>query len=129
MLAALIAGLIVTVLYLALAPRKYRSEAKLLVRMGRESMTIDPTATTGQFVAPAEARDAELHAVEELIASRAMAEKIVGNEDKSNPLSDEDLVTKLAESGYPVARRTVTKYRKMLNIHSSRQRKVWSNEK
>ncbi len=55
--------------------------------------------------------------------------EIVGNEDKGNPLSDEDLVTKLAESGYPVARRTVTKYRKMLNIQSSRQRKVWTNEK
>jgi RNA polymerase sigma-54 factor len=52
--------------------------------------------------------------------------EIVGNEDKSNPLSDEDLVNKLAEAGYPVARRTVTKYRKMLNIQSSRQRKVWS---
>ena len=55
--------------------------------------------------------------------------EIVGNEDKANPLSDEDLVTKLAESGYPVARRTVTKYRKMLNIQSSRQRKVWTEEK
>jgi RNA polymerase sigma-54 factor len=53
--------------------------------------------------------------------------EIVGNEDKGNPLSDEDLVTKLAESGYPVARRTVTKYRKMLNIQSSRQRKVWTD--
>jgi RNA polymerase sigma-54 factor len=51
--------------------------------------------------------------------------EIIGNEDKSNPLSDEDLVNKLAEAGYPVARRTVTKYRKMLNIPSSRQRKVW----
>jgi RNA polymerase sigma-54 factor len=50
---------------------------------------------------------------------------IIGTEDKSNPLSDEDLVTKLSESGYPVARRTVTKYRKMLGIQSSRQRKVW----
>ena len=50
---------------------------------------------------------------------------IIGNEDKSNPLSDEDLVTKLSESGYPVARRTVTKYRKMLGIQSSRQRKVY----
>ena len=77
MLLTLVAGLMVTVAYLALAPRKFRSEAKLLVRMGRESMTIDPTATTGQFVAPAEQRDAELHAVEELLASRAMAEKIV----------------------------------------------------
>lgn len=51
---------------------------------------------------------------------------IIANEDKSNPLSDEDLVTKLSESGYPVARRTVTKYRKMLGIQSSRQRKVWT---
>ncbi len=34
--------------------------------------------------------------------------------------------TKLNEAGYPVARRTVTKYRKMLNIPSSRQRKDWS---
>jgi RNA polymerase sigma-54 factor len=55
--------------------------------------------------------------------------EIVGQEDKNNPLSDEDLVNKLAESGYPVARRTVTKYRKMLNIQSSRQRKVWTDDK
>jgi RNA polymerase sigma-54 factor len=52
--------------------------------------------------------------------------EIIDKEDKSNPLSDEDLVTKLQESGYPVARRTVTKYRKMLNIPSSRQRKDWT---
>jgi RNA polymerase sigma-54 factor len=52
--------------------------------------------------------------------------EIVANEDKSNPLSDEDLVNKLQESGYPVARRTVTKYRKMLGIASSRQRKIWT---
>jgi RNA polymerase sigma-54 factor len=52
--------------------------------------------------------------------------EIIDKEDKSNPLSDEDLVTKLQETGYPVARRTVTKYRKMLNIPSSRQRKDWT---
>jgi RNA polymerase sigma-54 factor len=52
--------------------------------------------------------------------------EIIGAEDKSNPLSDEDLVTKLNEAGYPVARRTVTKYRKMANIPSSRQRKDWT---
>src|SRR6185295_4121818 len=40
--------------------------------------------------------------------------EVVAHEDKADPLSDEDLVTKLSESGYPVARRTVTKYRKML---------------
>jgi RNA polymerase sigma-54 factor len=52
--------------------------------------------------------------------------EIIDKEDKSNPLSDEDLVTKLNEAGYPVARRTVTKYRKMANIPSSRQRKDWT---
>jgi RNA polymerase sigma-54 factor len=52
--------------------------------------------------------------------------EIIGAEDKSNPLSDEDLVNKLNDAGFPVARRTVTKYRKMLNIPSSRQRKDWT---
>ena len=37
-----------------------------------------------------------------------------------------ELVTLLKADGYPVARRTVTKYRKMLGIASSRQRKVWT---
>jgi RNA polymerase sigma-54 factor len=49
--------------------------------------------------------------------------EIVGSEDKSNPYSDDELVKKLGEHGYPLARRTVTKYRKMLSIPSSRQRK------
>ncbi len=77
MLATIVAGMALTLAYFALAPRKYKSEAKLLVRMGRETLTIDPTATTGQFAAPAEARDAELHAIEELLSSRAMAEKVI----------------------------------------------------
>jgi RNA polymerase sigma-54 factor len=55
--------------------------------------------------------------------------ELLDQEDKSNPLSDEDLVAKLNEAGYPVARRTVTKYRKMLRIPSSRQRKDWTLER
>jgi RNA polymerase sigma-54 factor len=52
--------------------------------------------------------------------------EIIEHEDKANPCSDEDLVKKLQEAGYPVARRTVTKYRKLLKIPSSRQRKDWT---
>jgi RNA polymerase sigma-54 factor len=52
--------------------------------------------------------------------------EIIEKENKASPLSDEELVNKLSEGGYPVARRTVTKYRKMLNIPSSRQRKDWT---
>jgi RNA polymerase sigma-54 factor len=50
--------------------------------------------------------------------------EIIDAEDKHNPYSDDELVKKLAEVNYPLARRTVTKYRKMLAIPSSRQRKI-----
>ena len=49
--------------------------------------------------------------------------EIISKEDKQNPLSDEEIVEALSGSGFPVARRTVTKYRKALRIPSSRQRK------
>ncbi len=49
--------------------------------------------------------------------------EIITKEDKQNPLSDEEIVDELSKGGFPVARRTVTKYRKALRIPSSRQRK------
>ena len=49
--------------------------------------------------------------------------EILSKEDKQSPLSDEEIVEELSRSGFPVARRTVTKYRKALRIPSSRQRK------
>src|SRR5438046_1082179 len=55
----------------------------------------------------------------EVVAYEVMKQKLlelVSNEDKSNPLSDEELVSLLKAGGCPVARRTVTKYRKMLKI-------------
>ena len=51
--------------------------------------------------------------------------EIIAKEDKLNPLSDEEIVEALAKGGFPVARRTVTKYRKALRISSSRQRKQY----
>ena len=56
---------------------------------------------------------------------RIRLQEIVDNEDKRKPLSDDALVEKLAEAGYKLARRTVTKYRKNLNIPSSRQRREY----
>jgi len=56
---------------------------------------------------------------------RIKLREIVDGEDKSNPLSDEALVDELAKHGYKLARRTVTKYRKAMNIPSSRQRREY----
>ncbi|MBI4881577.1 MAG: RNA polymerase factor sigma-54 [Planctomycetes bacterium] len=56
---------------------------------------------------------------------RTKVQEIIDAEDKRRPLSDEDVVEKLAACGLDIARRTVTKYRKMLNIPSSRQRREY----
>ncbi len=48
---------------------------------------------------------------------------LVNKEDKMNPLSDQALADALSEKGYPVARRTVSKYREQLNIPVARMRK------
>ena len=55
--------------------------------------------------------------------------EIVDSENKAKPFSDDELVKRLKEAGFPVARRTVTKYRKNLDIPSSRKRRDWSVEK
>ena len=48
---------------------------------------------------------------------------IIDNEDKQSPLNDDEIVEKLAEQGMTLARRTVAKYRKILNIATARQRR------
>ncbi|MHC5036568.1 MAG: RNA polymerase factor sigma-54 [Planctomycetota bacterium] len=59
------------------------------------------------------------------VSVKVKVKDIVDHEDKSRPLSDEEIADQLKKVGLNVARRTVTKYRKMLNIPSSRQRKVY----
>ncbi len=56
---------------------------------------------------------------------RLRMQEIIDNEDKSRPLSDDALVDALGAQGFKLARRTVTKYRKRLDIPSSRQRREY----
>ena len=60
------------------------------------------------------------------VATRAIKEQlktIVENEDKSKPLTDEELRLLLQEKGFTMARRTVAKYREALDIPTARLRK------
>jgi RNA polymerase sigma-54 factor len=57
---------------------------------------------------------------------RLKLQEVIDKEDKHHPLSDDDLVTELGKHGLTVARRTVTKYRKLMKIPSSRERRVWT---
>ena len=54
---------------------------------------------------------------------REILTKIIDAEDKSHPLTDEELQRLLAKEGIEVARRTVAKYREQLGIPVSRLRK------
>jgi len=61
----------------------------------------------------------------EEISTREIKNIVLSNvieEDKRNPLTDDQLADILHNHGYPVARRTVAKYRKQLNIPVARLR-------
>lgn len=49
--------------------------------------------------------------------------KVIEEEDKSKPYSDQKLVDLMQEKGYQLARRTIAKYREQLNIPVARLRK------
>jgi hypothetical protein len=59
-------------------------------------------------------------------AIRVKLREVVDAEDKQHPYSDDELVEQLGKHGLTVARRTITKYRKAMDIPSSRQRKDWA---
>lgn len=54
---------------------------------------------------------------------KSILEIIVSEEDKKKPLTDDKLADFLKEKGYPIARRTIAKYREQLNIPVARLRK------
>jgi RNA polymerase sigma-54 factor len=49
--------------------------------------------------------------------------EIIANEDKHQPLRDEDITDLLTKKGYNISRRTVAKYREQLMIPVARLRK------
>jgi len=59
-------------------------------------------------------------------AIRIKLQQIIDEEDKTKPLNDDQIKEKLAEAGIPnLARRTVAKYRKLMNIPTAKFRKKY----
>ncbi|TXE08127.1 RNA polymerase factor sigma-54 [Gelidibacter salicanalis] len=54
---------------------------------------------------------------------KKILETVIEDENKRKPLTDEKLASILLEKGYPIARRTVAKYREQLDIPVARLRK------
>ena len=55
---------------------------------------------------------------------KIILKEIVDKENKEKPFSDEALTLEMKKAGYPIARRTVAKYREQLNIPAARLRKI-----
>jgi RNA polymerase sigma-54 factor len=54
---------------------------------------------------------------------KSRLQEIIDGEDKGDPLSDQTIAEMLAKEGYPIARRTVQKYREQLSIPVKRLRR------
>jgi RNA polymerase sigma-54 factor len=56
-------------------------------------------------------------------AIKDLLKKLINNEDKDSPLTDTDLANQMEAEGFPVARRTVAKYREQLHLPVARLRR------
>ena len=55
---------------------------------------------------------------------KQLLKESVEHENKENPYNDDELADILREKGYPIARRTIAKYRQQLNIPTARLRRL-----
>ncbi len=115
---------------LVLLPRTYESESLLFVRVGRESVTLDPTVTTGQVIALNESRESELNSILEVLKSRALMERVVdrlGPAAILSPPSKEGAVKKEPNKllqGFSSAVGTVTQWLEPSGPLSEREKAV-----
>jgi uncharacterized protein involved in exopolysaccharide biosynthesis len=120
-------------------PRTYSSEARLFVRLGKESVSLDPTATLGQTVAVNESRESEINSELEMLRSRVLLEDVVehlgpdkvlsGSTDGeeswiSTLFSPVSMVSSLLSSDVTDAERAIAKLEKMIVVSSPRKSNV-----
>ncbi len=68
-------------------PRSYMSEAKLMLRVGRETISLDPTATTSQTLLMQKTQEEEVNSALEILSSRQLAELVVSKLGASSVIS------------------------------------------
>ena len=69
--------LVLAIVIVLFYPRHYKSEAKVFVRKGRETVSLDPTATTGQVTTLVDSRESEINSVVAMLNSRGLFECVV----------------------------------------------------
>ncbi len=77
-----------TLLLIAIYPRSYSSEAKLFIRVGRESVSLDPTATTGETILMQKTQVDEVNSALDILAGRAILQGVVHRIGAARILAD-----------------------------------------
>ena len=76
LLAAILSVVVAGVLLIYL-PRQYASEAKFIVKVGRESIGLDPTVTTSETLLMQKTQEEEINSTLEVIYSRTIKEAVI----------------------------------------------------
>ena len=97
-LITLLATLVLCALAIIFLPRTYVSEAILFIRLGHESVALDPTASTGSTVQVLESRESEVNSIRDMLQSRAVLEAVVDTMGPEVVLGDEDLPDEFTHS-------------------------------
>jgi uncharacterized protein involved in exopolysaccharide biosynthesis len=77
MVAVFFSILAIAVVGLIVFPRTYTSEARMFVRLGKESIGLDATATMNEVVSVNESREGEINSELEILRSRILLEDVV----------------------------------------------------
>lgn len=85
------------VLAIFFLPRSYSSEAMIFVKLGRETVSLDPTATTGSTISVLDTRDNEINSIRDMLYSRGIVEKVVDRIGPDVILGDAELTDEVKE--------------------------------
>jgi len=78
-------------------PRSYVSEAMIFVKLGRETVSLDPTATTGSTISVLDTRDNEINSIRDMLYSRGIMERVVDRIGPEIILGDAELTDEVKE--------------------------------
>lgn len=88
-------------LWTFITPELYQSNAKILVRLGRESVTLDPTATTGPFISISQSRENEIKSELEILKSQELVESVVDTLGPSVFLRKDETIKGNTKASHP----------------------------
>ncbi len=93
--------LFLTLVAIALYPRSYTSESKLFIRVGRESVALDPTATTGQTIMMQKTQVDEVNSALQVLLSREVLQKAAERVGAERIIRDEKMVSEEGSGAAP----------------------------